>query len=331
MVVMMMMTIHFQDTAAAAAVESDSSPAEENVVSSNFVASSPTNALAVPTFLEANPRERREDWFKTSSTRESFSPPTPASLLSAISISRAQQQQEQPWVQQATDPGFKAGGPSQAPRPTARLGGQGGLPSWRVQPSYPRPSSTYTPTAGQAPAINYPSSSSSSFGSPPQQINYQRTLNLDVARALQLPHHPIVACPTEPASEELGFPKMDIASRPSVIQAMRNQPPFKSQRMTAAYPDTFVGNGGSRFERMMVTPRTPKASLVSESICDDRETEIILKYIHKKFSKYHKCTIPKTNVCFCRSILPPIWIQARATEVKCYRCSPTILHDHQLL
>jgi len=34
-----------------------------------------------------------------------------------------------------------------------------------------------------------------------------------------------------------------------------------------------------------MTPRTPKASLVSESICDDRETEIILKYIHKKFNR----------------------------------------------
>ena len=235
-------------------------------------------------------------------------------------------------MQQATDPGFKAGGSSQAAQPTARLGGQGGgLPSWRVQPSYPRPSSTYTPTAGRAPAINYPSSSSSSFGSSPQQINYQKPLNLDVARALHLPHHPIVPYPTESASEEIGFPKMDIASRPSVIQAMRDQPPHKSQRMTASYPETFVGNRDSRFERMIVTPRTPEASLVSESICDDRETEIILKYIHKKFSKYHRCANPKTNVCFCRSILPPIWIQARATEVKRYRCSPTILHDHQLL
>jgi len=77
---------------------------------------------------------------------------------------------------------------------------------------------------------------------------------------------------------------MDIGSRPSVIQAMRDQPPYKSQRVTAAYPETFVDNQGSNFERIL-THRIPEASLFNESICDDRETEIILKYIHKKFNR----------------------------------------------
>jgi len=45
------------------------------------------------------------------------------------------------------------------------------------------------------------------------------------------------------------------------------------------YPETLVGN----FENK--SPRKSEANLVSESICDDRETEIILKYIHKKFNR----------------------------------------------
>merc|ERR1719234_149200 len=65
---------------------------------------------------------------------------------------------------------------------------------------------------------------------------------------------------------------------------MRDQHPYTSQRITHAYPEAFVGNGGSKFERMM-THRIPEASLFNESICDDRETEIILKYIHKKFNR----------------------------------------------
>ena len=61
------------------------------------------------------------------------------------------------------------------------------------------------------------------------------------------------------------------------------------------YPETLVGN----FENK--SPRKSEANLVSESICDDRETEIILKYIHKKFSKYQTEYLNETislNICF---------------------------------
>ena len=79
--------------------------------------------------------------------------------------------------------------------------------------------------------------------------------------------------------------------RPSVIQAMRDQPPCKLQRMTV-YPETFVGNEGcSQAKERQTTPRKAEGTLLSDSICDDQETQIILKYIHKKFSKYQRAAL----------------------------------------
>ena len=288
-----------QETSAAAAVESDSSPAEENFVSNNF-SSSPTNG----SFLESTPRRESSSssiWFKGSSSRENFSqqqsPPAAASLLAAFSLHTRAQQQEQPWWvsdEAAAGRSLKAG-PSQVGQ-QPRLGGGGlPLPGWSVQPSFPPPSSTFTPTAKNHSI--YPD-----FGSKSQQIHddYQRPAMkvLDVSRAPQLPY-----LPTEPASEEEeGFPKMEISlRRPSVIQAMRGQqPPCKLQRMSAVYPETFVGDGAcSQPEEREENPRK-----VEPNLCDDQETQIILKYIHKKFSKYQNCLVVTKLICVLQTDPP---------------------------
>ena len=177
----------------------------------------------------------------------------------SLSVFTATGRQDQPWRLSAV----------QATNPAA-------APSWSVRPSFPPPSSTYTPTAG---GQNYPACSS--FGRSQQMENSSQRpamKNLDSAEASR---HRYIGAErrTETASEQPRFCKMDISARPSVIQSMRNPPPYKLQRMSR-YPETLVGN----FENK--SPRKSEANLVSESICDDRETEIILKYIHKKFSKY---------------------------------------------
>ena len=93
--------------------------------------------------------------------------------------------------------------------------------------------------------------------------------------------HPYLATELRAESAPEGeFPKMEIRSyRPSVIQARRDQPPCKLQRMN---PEAHAGST----EREAI-PRKAE----SDVICDDQETQVILKYIHKKFSKYQRIAL----------------------------------------
>ena len=79
------------------------------------------------------------------------------------------------------------------------------------------------------------------------------------------------------------LPKIDASSRPSVIQAMRSAPQSKPQRMIESM-ESYDKDPMSQPERNKSEENL--VDVVGEAICDDQDAEIIMKYIHKKFSKY---------------------------------------------
>ena len=312
-----------QENAAAAAVESDSSPGEENVVASissqgnnspSMNVSTSTSTSPPPMSVSAqSPREtdvrevgnsgNQERWLNMGSS--SFSPPRPgiSSLPSILNIESRQSNgpflaalRNHAAIIGAPSIGGAIGGPIVGPldRPLGRslggqLGGQlggplGSPPTWSGQArSYPPPSSTFTPTACQTP--NYPPWSTLDR-SPRQAIdnNYHYR---PVMKNITLPTvHPGGCQLSFLPPRENGFdeapelPKIDVSSRPSVIQAMRSVPSYKSQRISDSL-ETYERNATNKAERIVI-----EENLVEEAICDEQETEIIMKYIHKKFSKY---------------------------------------------
>ena len=87
--------------------------------------------------------------------------------------------------------------------------------------------------------------------------------------------------PPRGLDENPELPKIDASSRPSVIQAMRSAPPSKSQSESMERYDRDPKNQPERnkSEENLV-------DVVGEAVCDYQDAEIIMKYIHKKFSKY---------------------------------------------
>lgn len=311
-----------QENAAAAAVESDSSPGEENVVASISSQGNNSPSMSVSTSTSTSPplmsvsaqspketdlREvgnsrNQERWLNMgSSSRESFSPPRPgiSSLPSILNIEPRQSNgpflaafRNHGAIIGAPSIGRAIGGPIVRPldRPLGRslggpLGGAlGGPPTWSGQArSYPPPSSTFTPMACQAPI--YPPWST--FDRSPRQTIDNNYHYRPVMKNLTLPTvHPGGCQLSFLPPRENGFdeapelPKIDVSSRPSVIQAMRSVPSYKSQRISDSL-ETYERNATNKAERIII-----EENLVEEAICDEQETEIIMKYIHKKFSKY---------------------------------------------
>ena len=303
-----------QETAAAAAVESDSSPGEENVVASILSQGdiSPSMSVSISTSTSPplmsvsaqSPRETdvREVWNSGNQERllnmgsSSFSPPRPgiSSLPSFLNTG------PQLFLAALRDHGAIIGAPSMGgavsraigrpivgplgrplDRPVGRplggpLGGQLGGPStWSGQArSYPPPSSTFTPTACRAP--KYPPWSTLDR-SPRQTIHYRPVMKHSALSTIypggrQLSFVP----PRENSFDDQELIKIDVSSRPSVIQAMRIAPPSKSQRMSKSM-ESYDRDPMSQPERTQ-----SEEDIVREAICDDQDAEII----HKKFSKY---------------------------------------------
>ena len=266
---------------------------------STLTSNSPPLILSAQTsLLETNLREGanssrnlgQEGWMN----RESFSPPRAAtSSLSAILNIEPRQNSSQSLAafsdhtiassiggaisRAISGPNFgPIGGPHGRPI--------GGSPSW-IGPArpYPPPSSTFTPTACKTP--NYPPWST--FDRSPRQTIDNNYHYRPVMKHSALP-------PLQPGARQLSFvplrengfdkapelPKIDVSSRPSVIKAMRSVPSYKSQRISESL-ETYERNATNKAERIVF-----EESLVDEAICDEQETEIIMKYIHKKFSKY---------------------------------------------
>ena len=162
-------------------------------------------------------------------------------------------------------------------RPLDRpLGGQLGGPSTLSGKarSYPPPPSTFTPTACRAP--KYPPWSTLDR-SPRQTIHYRPVMKHSALSTIypggrQLSFVP----PRENSFDDQELIKIDVSSRPSVIQAMRIAPPSKSQRMSKSM-ESYDRDPMSQPERTQ-----SEEDIVREAICDDQDAEII----HKKFSKY---------------------------------------------
>ena len=89
--------------------------------------------------------------------------------------------------------------------------------------------------------------------------------------------------PPRGLDENPELPKIDASSRPSVIQAMRSTPPSKSQRISESM-ESYDRDPKNQPERNKSEENL--VDVVGEAICDDQDAEIIMKYIHKKFSKY---------------------------------------------
>ena len=253
-----------QENAVAAAVESDSSTGEENIVASilsqgdispsiSTSTSPPLMSVSAQTPGETDMREVGNSGNQEMNMgSSSFSPPRPG-ISSLPSILNTESRQSNGlFLPALRDHGAIIGAPSidraiSGPivgpldrllgRPLGRpLGGQLGGPStWSGQArSYPPPSSTFTPSACRA--SKYPPRSTLDR-SPRQTIdnNYHYRPAMKHS-ALSTPYPggrllPFVP-PRENSFDNQELLKLDVSSCPSLIQAMRTAPLSKSQRMS---------------------------------------------------------------------------------------------------
>ena len=287
-------------------------------VSTSISTSPPLILSAQTSLLETNLREEAnssrslgpERWMiRGSSSRESFSPPRAAtSSLSAILNIEPRQNSSQslaafsdhtiassiggaisraisgPNVGPIGGPiGRPIGGPLGGSLGGFVGGPLGGSPSWSGPArSYPPPSSTFTPMACQTP--KYPPWST--FDRSPRQTidnNYHHSIQHSALPTVYPGARQLSFVPPRGLDENPELPKIDASSRPSVIQAMRSAPPSKSQRISESME-------GCDRDHMNQPERNKSeenlVDVVGEAICDDQDAEIIMKYIHKKFSKY---------------------------------------------